>query len=143
MIILAKIPMPPSLNNAYPTGRNGRRYKSEKYRAWERDFTIWGFENSKQLAHARAVFSKARPGYVVWIHSAFYFKRESILTRDDRPKKNDTSNRIKILHDGISKAIWLDDSYFWDGSFVKRVTRGAENCAVALEWRFAPGMIPE
>lgn len=32
-----RLPMPPSLNNAYPTNKQGRRYKSPRLVAWEQE----------------------------------------------------------------------------------------------------------
>ena len=29
-----RVPVPPTVNHLYPTGRNGRRYKSKQYSAW-------------------------------------------------------------------------------------------------------------
>lgn len=32
--IWLNLPMPPSLNNCFPTAKNGRRFKSSRYKAW-------------------------------------------------------------------------------------------------------------
>lgn len=128
--------MPPSLNNAYPSNRQGVRFKSKEFREWENDFRLWALGQNKALTAARAEFHTPRSGHSVWIQSDFYFQRAKILTKDGRPKRNDTTNRIKMLHDGVSSAIWLDDCYFWDGTFTKHIsTTSVDYCSVTLEWR--------
>lgn len=138
---LEGIPIPPSMNNAYPTNKWGRRYKSKPFVEWERDFRIWCLKNTSRVNEARAEFSKARKGEFISIRCDFFFHRSAILCKDGKPKRNDTSNRLKILHDGISGAIWADDSWFFDGSFSKRVTNLVENCTVELGWVKASWML--
>lgn len=140
MVRLCGIPTPPSLNNAYPSNRFGRRFKSREFQTWERDFRIWCLENAKVVNEARQEFSKGLPGHFVVIDSEFYFPKTKIITLQGTPKKNDTTNRIKILHDAIAGAIWLDDSWFFDGVFTKRPTNMVEYCNVGLRWIAADWM---
>lgn len=35
-ILLTGLPIPPSMNNAYPTGKNGHRFKSDRLTKWAR-----------------------------------------------------------------------------------------------------------
>lgn len=35
--IWLNLPMPPSLNNAFPTSKTGRRFKSSRYKAWSEE----------------------------------------------------------------------------------------------------------
>lgn len=146
---LTGIPMVPSMNMAYPTNRKtGRRFKSKEFVQWERDFHIWCLSHAPQVNEARREFSHPIRGKIVVVHTNYFFTRESILCLDGRPKKNDTSNRLKILHDAVSSAIWLDDSYFFDGTFTKRPLPGytlktQEFCNVDLQWVEATWMLPE
>jgi hypothetical protein len=43
------LPIPPSLNHAYPTRRNGRRCKSLELRNWQADVMEWALLNRQQL----------------------------------------------------------------------------------------------
>lgn len=138
--------MVPSMNMAYPSDKFGRRFKSKEFKIWEGVFRGWCLANAVTVNAARREFSVIRPGHMVIIHSQYWFLRESILCKDGKPKKNDTSNRLKILHDAISEAIWLDDCYFFDGTFTKRPLPGytlknQECCNVILEWTEAPWML--
>lgn len=133
---LRGIPIPPSLNNAYPSDKLGRRFKSAKFKAWEKIFSDWTFLNSLAVTAARNEFSQPIPESFVHIQCEFFFHASNILCRDGSPKKNDTSNRLKILHDAVSEVIWLDDKYFFDGTFTKRPISNLENerVNVCLEW---------
>lgn len=136
MVKLTSIPMVPSMNMAYPSNRFGRRFKSKEFKEWEREFSCWCLSHAEEVNHARKLFSKPKPSHIVRIDSEFYFPREEIITLDGRPKRNDSSNRLKILHDGIATAIWLDDCHFFDGYFIKRPIESSlpGYCDVSLYW---------
>ncbi len=135
-MILCGLPIPPSVNNSYPTNKFGRRFKSEGLKNWEKLLDYWAFQHAEQVSLARKEFAKPKAGQVVYIHTDFLFHKTSILTLKGWPKRNDTSNRLKHIHDGISRLIWLDDCYFWHGGFSKQVvsTTQAEVCDVGLHW---------
>ena len=48
--IWLNLPMPPSLNNAYPTSKSGHRYKSPRYKAWAEEA---GYEVNRTLKGER------------------------------------------------------------------------------------------
>jgi Holliday junction resolvase RusA-like endonuclease len=139
------IPLPPSSNNCYANGRRGGRFKSLKMRLWERDFATWAIEYAQTFAIARSLLApRLKPGMVLAVHCTFYFKRSRILTKDGRPKKNDTSNYLKGLHDALSGALGIDDSWFFDGTMRKRPAEalighdGSEMVEVKVELLEAP-----
>lgn len=139
--------MVPSMNNAYPSNKFGKRFKSVEFQRWERDFKMWCLTNAREVSEARQAFAHPKPGRIVVIHAQYFFARESILCLNGKPKRNDTSNRLKILHDAVAGAIWLDDSYFFDGTFTKRALPDSgkkihEYCNVILEWTQAEWMLP-
>lgn len=116
---LGGVPLPPSMNNAYPTNRYGVRFKSKDYRQWEKDLKVWALLNHSLVKEAIEAFSIVRENHIVQIDTHYFFPWKQVVTLKNTPKKNDTSNRLKILHDGIADLIKLDDSYFWHGSFTK------------------------
>jgi len=52
-------------------------------------------------------------GLVLKVDCYFIFERSSIYTKKNTVKKTDHHNRIKAALDGLSKAIGIDDSYFF------------------------------
>jgi Holliday junction resolvase RusA-like endonuclease len=144
---LINIPMPPSSNNIYGQYEaygETRRVKSDGFRRWEKAFSDWCLEHHTALVAARAELSRLRPGQYIEVRAQFDFRRESILTREGKPKRNDTSNRLKVLHDAIAGALRKDDSLFFDGSFSKRVLTerlAPEVCHVELRIVDAPWML--
>lgn len=118
------LPMPPSSNNMYATvGR--RRIKSRETLTWERDTDRWALKNAQELIQARALLGQAvAKGEVIDIDAQFWFRYEKVLTIKGKPKKLDTSNRIKGLHDALARLLRIDDCHFWHGSFEKIPTTG-------------------
>ena len=55
----------------------------------------------------------------IHVDTVFYMLRGRILCKDGTPKRNDTSNRIKALHDALAQILGIDDSYFFSGSYDK------------------------
>lgn len=129
------IPIPPSLNNAYPTGRHGKRFKSSDLVKWEREFDMWAFLHMTAVKSARTQFAEITAGKYLSVSCVYYFKRERILCRNGNPKRCDVDNRLKHLLDKVSKLVGFDDSLIWQGGFYKRVTdSGTEFCSVQLRW---------
>lgn len=134
-ITLSGIPLPPSSNNMYANARRGGRMKSAKMRLWERDFAVWALENAQALARARQLLKlRLTAGSVLAINSTFFFQRSRILCKDGTPKRNDTSNYLKALHDALAEALQIDDAWFFDGMMRKRpVTGESESVTVDVE----------
>ncbi len=131
---LASLPIPPSMNNAYPTNRYGRRFKSIEYVHWEREFNNWCLSHLDSVKEARREFAIPRPKSYVSIDCYFYFEYSRILCKTGIPKKVDASNFLKIIHDAIANMIDLDDSYFWYGSFHKMVSEHSDYCDIEMKW---------
>ncbi len=135
-IILKDLPIPPSINQAYYTDfRSKTRHKSSAYRTYERMILEWARINPSRLMMARDLTTKIGQGQAIRVDCTFYFQRSEVLTKEKKqtktkpgspsyPKRNDTSNRIKIAHDELSKLLGLDDKYFWDGTFEKKILSG-------------------
>ncbi len=115
---LSRFPCPPSVNRLYIYG-NRRVQKSNEYRNYETEVAFWRSANPDQVKKA-AEFAKHLGDQVIHVDATFHMLRKNVLCKNGKPKKNDTSNRIKALHDVISASIIeIDDSYFFSGSFDK------------------------
>ena len=114
-------PLPPSVNALYLNLPGRGRCKSPKYRAYEESVRFWLYKNNPSIQTLRVILGDIPKGTVLRVDQTFYFQRKSIITKDGRPKKNDTSNRLKALHDAIAELIGIDDCYFWDGTYSKRI----------------------
>lgn len=141
-IIFSGIPLPPSSNNMYRNARFGGRTKSLDFRIWERDFASWALENAQVLNRARELLkSRLKPGKVLAMHPTFFFERSRILSKSGKPKRNDTSNYLKALHDALAAILHVDDCWIFDGMMRKRPVENAdtdEMVVVELEVLEAP-----
>lgn len=121
-ITVNQFPMPPTLNQLYtfPRKESSRAIqKSRTYAAYEKAVHKWLLSNQDQVAAIRQ-FVKDIGYHVIHVDAVFHFLRKHILCKEDKPLRNDTSNRLKALHDVLSRQIvGVDDSYFWSGSFSK------------------------
>lgn len=118
IVNLVRFPLPPSANALYATvGR--RRVKSVSYRLFLRAALNWMKFNSAAIDEARALTTLTGPNRFIHIDTVFYMPRGRIFCKDGRPKRNDTSNRIKALHDALAEMLGIDDCYLWSGSYDK------------------------
>jgi Holliday junction resolvase RusA-like endonuclease len=86
------LPYPPSSNNLYPTGRNGKRFPSPEYQKWK---TVAGLMLNRQNP-------PLIPGAVSVIYE---------LRRFEDKRRRDISNREKCLGDIlVSHGLIEDDS---------------------------------
>lgn len=119
---LTGFPMPPSVNHLYGWSPGaGRLVKSKLCTNYERTVGKWVLTNQAQLEKLR-LFTKDLGAYVFDVAAMFHMERSSIICLNGKPKKNDTSNRIKALHDVLSSIVGVDDSYFWSLSADKQAT---------------------
>jgi Holliday junction resolvase RusA-like endonuclease len=111
---LQGIPVPPSLNNSYPTNRQtGRRYKSPDLKAWEADFQTWALANKPQILSLKRAVLTPKENHVLAIHCMFYFEWSRLIGKEGRPKKIDVDNRLKHLNDWLAKLLGIDDCSFF------------------------------
>lgn len=129
---LENIPIPPTLNRAYPSNRQGRRFKSKELTHWETSFRIWSLTQMDKVRIMRKSLENLPIGHFLAINCVYYFERSRILCKDGRAKKLDIDNRLKFLIDSVTQLLWVDDSNIWQGSFYKRVAAKDEGCSVQM-----------
>lgn len=116
MITVKNFPLPPTANHLFINARGGGRVKGPGYRRYAVECEHWRYRNLQRVALIR---SELQNWPMIRIDTIFVMPRISILCKDGRPKRNDTSNRIKACHDLLADMLCLDDSRFWAGSFDK------------------------
>lgn len=133
---LSYIPIPPSINHAFPTAWNGRRFKSKAYTDWEKEFELWRLKNLIDVSKAKQEFKIKRPNYFLELHYYFYFDKKRVFCKDHTPKRFDLMNFEKILSDAIAKLIDQDDKLFFDVHCYKRICEPEEQqyVHVDLQW---------
>ena len=120
LMSITRLPVPPSSNQIYAF-YNGRMIKTKVYKQYETEVVRWVSKNPDQVKRVRE-FLKQIDGFVIHIESIFWMPKKTIVCINGKPKRNDTSNRIKALHDALSSIVLgVDDSYFWSGKFDKMV----------------------
>lgn len=116
-VILAQLPLPPSVNNAYVSiYQHGkiRRVPNHDLVAFKRDIQKWPMS-----AHANFLVVKHKvqkwidDGKVLELRCLIFFKEERLFTKKKTIKKLDVSNRIKALEDGVCDILGICDSVFF------------------------------
>lgn len=124
IIFLHALPIPPSCNKAYPTGRHGRRFVSQELKDWREEVNSkWYPANIGSVREGQRLCLNCEKEFFIEISCSFFFLRPTILTLDGYPKKKDVSNLLKPLHDAVSGLINIDDRYFWCGSYRTSLTK--------------------
>ena len=110
--------------------------KTKAYQNYEKAVYNWLVMNMPQVKAARE-YAKGLGEGVFHVDATFNMLRKSVVCLNGKPKRNDTSNRLKALHDMLSSIILgIDDSYFWSGSFSKQVIEeGPEYVSLVLKIR--------
>ena len=93
---------PPSLNNAFPTGKNGRRYKSKRYSDW--------FDGAMWLLKKQGIVKIDGP-----------YGLEITIGR--HLSKADIDNLIKPISDVLNKVGVTDDDSKMETVTITRATR--------------------
>ncbi len=116
---IKSFPLPPSINAVYANHSSRGRIKTQVMHKYEDQVKAWCLKTGHALQSARVLISNLPHNYALHLDRHFYFKHDSILTKKNRPKRNDTTNRIKALDDALAAILGCDDSLFWSGSETK------------------------
>jgi Holliday junction resolvase RusA-like endonuclease len=121
-ICLPNIPLPPSSNNQYKLFRRGNKtyhVPSDEFKAFKDAMSQYRHLIDLRLfqTYARDWKDTKTP---LEITCKFYVHRKRIYSLSGTIKKWDVSNRLKSLHDCISKMLDIDDSLFFNISARKQ-----------------------
>lgn len=99
-MIVIRIPgLPPTVNNAFVNGRNGRHLSQEA--------TVW-----KQGVMLATICTRQKAIHgLVEVSLTFY--SEKWRTKAGKPRKIDVANLEKLFVDAVFKQLGMDDSNIW------------------------------
>ena len=128
-IRLEGLPMPPSSNNQYAIIRRGGKSlhvpsrELVKFRKAMQDYAKKERE-SFWTARQKILDLLAQRKWLT-VDAIFYFDEKKLfLKKNNQPRKFDVSNRLKALHDELSKCLGgIDDSYFFQVIARKQIGR--------------------
>ena len=117
-LVVAGLPIPPSLNNAYTTGRgHGRRVLTDEGRAFKA-------QAGRLIAHAAAAQGfEVAPRAPLRIGLRFWFARNN----------RDGSNAVKLLEDAAAEVLGVDDRYVVAMTWEKALDAAAPRCDLTIE----------
>lgn len=136
-IIIKNLPLPPTVNHLYiNVNRFGRSFRapSQQYKDYKKEMSAWALQRMNFLKELNLELNKIIAQHkMIRVDSYFHFEHERIWTKKGKPKKMDSSNRVKPLHDQFSEWVGIDDRYFWSG-FHEKITcePGKERTTVVL-----------
>lgn len=107
---LTRLPIPPT-SNRFVIPAHGRLIKSPEARKYETTLRVYELRNFKEIEAIRSCFA----GKTLCVDRYFVFDKTRVISKKDTIKKLDTSNRVKILDDCVSKLIGIDDCMFITG----------------------------
>lgn len=99
---------------------------------FERNALAWMKCHSVEVDQARQLTTLTGSRQFIHIDTVFFMLSSRILCKDGKPKRNDTSNRLKALHDAIGQILGIDDSYFWSCSCDKVAVDDEEKVGVDI-----------
>ncbi len=101
------LPMPPSLNRCYRNVRGIGRVATGELTDFKAEMMLWGHRNKKDIE----AVSKKLQSSIFRLDLNFFMKRTNLVTQKNSVKRNDVSNRIKAIEDGLCKLLLTDDKY--------------------------------
>jgi len=115
------------MNKMYP-GKI-KRYASPELKQFKMAVEIWMLRNRKIVQKAREYFEDKE-----WIEISCYLcvPNKTIWTLKGGVKTWDASNRIKAIHDAVSKLIDKDDKHFFLGITPKVITTKKPHTIITL-----------
>ena len=122
--------MPPTSNSIY-TGMKRRR-ASDSLIQYKETAKIYHWEHNLKLKEARRVI-REWPG-PIRIDRVYCFHLNEIIWKTKKTiRKNDVTNRIKVLDDSISEILQVDDSAIFWGSEAKVIVDERYDACVQIK----------
>ena len=131
VIVDVETPMPPTLNKSYINTNKGRRLTTHAKKTKETITKVVALYLLKNDINTSKLKNSK-----LFLRVDFYFKNVENKgwpkKAKNRYKKNDISNRLKLLEDAVSDAVGIDDSNTFEITLTKNQHR-QEKCHVQLE----------
>jgi hypothetical protein len=115
---MKNLPMPPSLNNSYINVRGVGRVASKELINYKTALRVWGFDKQDVSYY----LAKQLRDQLIRIDLKFFFARKRVITKLNTVKKNDVSNRIKAIEDGLCSIFDTDDKYVFSITAEKMIS---------------------
>jgi hypothetical protein len=150
MIHLVVPSVPPSVNHAYENKprkvKVGGRFQTKHIRMLSEEGKAYKVATTTHLVRAYPtelkLFCRNRP-FALFL--CFVFKEQDLMVKsypansDNRYKKLDVGNRLKLLEDALADATGVDDSHNWLVTLVKRMGREEATHIWAWDMQDEPG----
>lgn len=107
---LTRLPIPPT-SNRFVIPAHGRLIKSPEARRYEATMRVYELRFFKDIEAIRNAFA----GKTIKVDRYFIFHKSRVISKKNTIKRLDTSNRIKILDDCLSRIVGIDDCNFISG----------------------------
>ena len=138
-ILIEKYPWPPSLNQSYPTNKQGRRFPSHKLKKYKDDCALWNKQNQYFTAEKELLKRTiATEQFFVEVKVVFSMPQSAIWTKQHTIKKLDTDNRLKALLDSLATTLDIDDKYFVIGLATKSHNASENEYYTSIAIDYAP-----
>lgn len=133
-MIKLTLPVPPSVNNMYRSGKpsrkgmsrgRGARFKTSEAKAFEREAmkVIVGASGNRNLPIDQRVKLHAKLASPLLMDVTFFFPDL---------RRRDADNCCKLVQDVVARAFGFDDSEIYDAFLHKRLDRENPRCEVIL-----------
>jgi len=134
-MILREFPFPPTVNQCYPSNKQGRRFASAELKNFKHKAQVYAHQNHEKILKLKNSLVAVARTDLHYIQVEAYFERppSKIWTKKITIRKQDVSNRVKALHDILSEILNIDDCYFCLGP-----TQFVEGTKERVHLRFKP-----
>lgn len=114
MFSLYKYPLPPSSNELYASVR-GRFIKTKIARLYDFEVQNYYYNHIDMINDIKSFVKDS----MICVECIFVFHKKRIISKENKIKKLDASNRLKICHDSLSRILDIDDKQIIRGTFEK------------------------
>lgn len=114
-ILLNNLPIPPTSNHQYKLVNvrgKVRHAPSQSLVSYRKSMDQYALQYRSQLNAARVKLGTWQNN-LLEIRAVFFFHAKTIFNQQGLPKRLDTSNRLKALHDSLAGLLDVDDCWFF------------------------------
>jgi len=133
-IYFKDFPLPPTVNKAYVNFGINRRRSSKSLLDFKKAAHEWAMLNNKIVKYAQGYIANTlREDQLIKIDAWVGLKYSRLFTLKNIRKNIDVTNRIKALHDSLSKILMFDDRYFCTGHTEPVIVENKESECVLIK----------